>query len=584
MVVSPPSQGLQPLRGNVAGRVGGLFHSRAFPLLVLFAALVGCERELPMRRPTNQVASSKFVEATPTTKLDGGSGSQLTEQEDSTPRCSTLATDIASYVGCLLSKGDHRQSRGAMRCRCRSVAVASQTSKLTRYKQCLVWNGAEELTEIQARALAAWSSGVRKSGGCLHLPTVTRMSPPVARALSSSKSGGLVLPSLQRLDTAAARALVLRSNLQVELDGLREFDAASARALVANSNSGPIPGYSLSLNGLNRVSEETARGLGSAQFAFLSLDGLEELDAGAARALSAVGGGYLQASRLKQLSTRTLWELCPWGRIILPGIKQLDTGNMSSSVPKSCGILELDGLEDLNVSGAKALATWPGPYINLKGVKQITAPALAALARFRGSVRLRVTRIDVDAARVLVSSPRTRELFGGFDMSHLIHLDAPTARVLATGPGSSLDLGGLRRIDPATARALAAWQGPHLRIGADELGMAVIRELASWQGSVLQLDATKLGQPELQILARWGGSGLLLARLRKLGGPGARALAAWKGKELHLPALTQLQLEEARALASWRGEKLHLRGLESPKPSVARALVAANAKVVLGSD
>ena len=174
----------------------------------------------------------------------------------------------------------------------------------------------------------------------------------------------LYLNGLTSLSDVAAAALGKLDccgcpNFYLYLDGVKAISDAGLRSLAKFEGS-------LSLGGLNQLSDEGARALVSHKGGRLWLNGLTSLTESAAKILSAYykgknSGEFLSFGALAEASDETLKELV-----------------------KYKGRLGLSGLKKISDSAAKILAGHRGSFLDLSGLKTLSGAAAKALAGYKG--------------------------------------------------------------------------------------------------------------------------------------------------------------------------------------------------------
>lgn len=126
--------------------------------------------------------------------------------------------------------------------------------------------------------------------------------------------------------------------------------------------------------------------------------------------------------------------------IFLPKLSTLDAAS-AALLARFKGSLFLDGLRELDVPTATALATWRGNaeqcFLSLDGVRSASNDVLAALATCRG---------------------------WGLSLDGLTTLSPAAAARLAPLQVAFLDLDGLSDLEPATASAMANWRAKFLSL------------------------------------------------------------------------------------------------------------------------
>ena len=252
------------------------------------------------------------------------------------------------------------------------------------------------------------------------------------------------LNNLRNMDVELARALSVFPGKDLYLNGLTKIDPESASHLVQfyrRANDSHM-GWeaSLHLDGVTAIDLETASILSSFEGRELRLNGLKELDTTIARELGQFKGGFLYLNGLQKLEPEAALEL---GKF------------------KGCALF-LDGLRVISPAVAKGLAKFDYGHdydnIGCAYVPEDYQAPFGPAPIIRGSVQGVKTslslnglrRIDVSVARALAS-------FGGATLylDGIISLEVKQARALASFRGEELHLNGVSEIDEQSAGALA---------------------------------------------------------------------------------------------------------------------------------
>ena len=171
------------------------------------------------------------------------------------------------------------------------------------------------------------------------------------------------------------------------------------------------PNMFLILDGIKTISDKGLKSL--AKFAgSISLNGLEALSDAGAEALASHQGGRLRLNGLKSLTETAAKALAGYYKgkysgafLSLGGLVEASDGVLKELV-KYKGNLGLAGLKKLSDSGAKILAEHRGSHLYLDGLKTLSDAAAKALAGYNGINPLDKTRgkisLGKEAAKVLL--------------------------------------------------------------------------------------------------------------------------------------------------------------------------------------
>jgi serine/threonine protein kinase len=343
------------------------------------------------------------------------------------------------------------------------VSLDAQTATvLAAAPRDVLWlNGLTTLDEGVAGILATFR------GSTLCLDAVRALTNEVADALSAFK-GTLTLRGLTSLNTYVAHTLsqAKTSRNVLAFHSLATLTPETALALAH------FTGRSLSLNGLQTITEEIARRLSQYKHS-LYLDGLTSMDIGIARAFSDFTG-CLSLGGLADLDFVTAKSLAASraSGLYLGGITSLSTA-AAEALAELNGTLSVDGLTMLNIDSAKALSGMRGNALCLDGLPMLTRAVAKELGR----------------------GEFTLSLNGLYELSDIV------AQTLANSRVSGLDLDGLPMLSQDTARALAEFKGSLSLRGLHSLGDDIVTILAGFKGSCLVLGETAvLASKKLAIL------------------------------------------------------------------------------------
>jgi hypothetical protein len=269
---------------------------------------------------------------------------------------------------------------------------------------------------------------------------------------------------------------------------------------------------SLELTGYNQIELNAAVALSNwTTGSEIILDGLTDIDDEILATLvtwTPVSGllkppSVLSLNGLEKLSTEQATMLAQWNgsQILLDGVTTLDAKTLrqlNNWVPESClrifridcGLLSLNGLQELDFWQSSALANWEnGDTLELNGIHTINFWNSYALNNWVGQQ---------------------------FYLNGVQDLSFVTARNLAKWSGYALHLDGIEKLTPATAGALSKWPPMSLfwrlilRIfpfkfinselhlnGLKTLDVTTAKRLFSYKGDVLYLNGVQYLSPEV---------------------------------------------------------------------------------------
>ena len=172
------------------------------------------------------------------------------------------------------------------------------------------------------------------------------------------------------------------------LSGLTSLSDVAATAF-GKFDSCAQPNMFLILDGIKTISDKGLKSL--AKFAgSISLNGLEALSDAGAEALASHQGGRLRLNGLKSLTETAAKALAGYYKgkysgefLSLGGLADANDGVLKELV-KYKGYLGLAGLKIISDSGAKILAEHRGPHLYLDGLKTLSEAAAKALAGYKG--------------------------------------------------------------------------------------------------------------------------------------------------------------------------------------------------------
>jgi hypothetical protein len=340
------------------------------------------------------------------------------------------------------------------------------------------------VTSLSPEAAAAVVEGFQGNDLTLNL---TSLSADTARELAKGRYNSLFLDRLTELSDEAAAALGECSLTNLWLRRLTELSPGAAKGLAALK--GRTLGPTLRLDSLRSLSPEAAEALAASNITYLELIGLTTLSAGTAEALagSKAFGGAL--SSLTTLSADAAAALGRFGgnksggdRLNLFGLTTLEA-EAARRLAAFRGNLELDGLTEIDAETAAALATYAGPKLTLRGLKNLSADAAEQLAKAKA--------------------------WDG-------------------------QLSSLKELSESAAAALAGFEGKGLTMPGVQLSDRAVQALASFAGSSLYLAVPRLSDESVRALAAFKGDSLSLARLDEPPAELARLLPEFSCKTLSL--------------------------------------------------
>jgi len=297
-----------------------------------------------------------------------------------------------------------------------STAMAEE---LAWYTAPLRLDGLAEISDPAAQALAKHREPDHENDEdyALYLNGLTALSERAASSLGPHQ-GYLCLDGLAVLSPECARLLVKGRVYSLSLNGLSRISPEMAVALVDRSWFNKMSGerwhfelgkelgmrppdkasYSdmvrhlrpgrLHLDGVVDLSEESAMALGSSLWLGIYLNGLKAITDAA-------------ASKLAQLH----------GPVELNGLADLEPG-VASALARLRGNLYLGGLSDISIETAEALSRHDG-YLSLDGIGEITEELAIALSKHSGSLSFRSLQRISDEAAYAISISASILLFEG---------------------------------------------------------------------------------------------------------------------------------------------------------------------------
>ncbi len=227
------------------------------------------------------------------------------------------------------------------------------------------------------------------------------------------------------------------------------------------------------------------------------------------------------------LTDQVLDELSPYSLLEYTDV----TSEAAAILAEQVVDLHLNGLSNISVDAARALARHRGLILSLHGLTDIDVEVAAALGEYRGHLIL-------DGLQVL--TPQLAEAFarheGGLSLNGITHLDA-NAAVHLSHQTFVLSLDGLTSLTPEVATHLIDKQEEYANAHADNVQQAVSAILGD---HTLSLSGLTNLTPELAcVLAQHNGM-LILNGLTSLTLEAARELKHYSGPLLALDGVEQL--------------------------------------------
>lgn len=238
---------------------------------------------------------------------------------------------------------------------------------------------------------------------------------------------------------------------------------------------------------LPAISASEARALVARASHIVDLRSLQALDPEVARQFVDFQGVVVLSS-LPSMSIDTARELTHW--------------SARASV-------QLDGLRSLSTELAAQLASFPGLYLSLNGLKQLTPESASALAKY-GSKATVGSALHLNGLEILPEA--VAERLGkccarGLNLNGVVSLNAPTAERLSQYKGRVLCLGGMDRASDDTLSFLSRFSGDMLDLGGlKEISPRAAASLAQFGGEVLCLSSLVGPSEEVRaLLSRFDG-------------------------------------------------------------------------------
>lgn len=387
----------------------------------------------------------------------------------------------------------------------------------------------DDVTELSPESAAALAG----FPGTVSLDGLTELSPELARALGDLRKRSL--KGVTSLSPEAAAAVVdgfQGNDLTLNLTSL---PADTAKELAKGRYN------SLFLDRLTELSDEAAAALGACTLTNLWLRGLTDLSPGAAKGLAALKGRTLgptlRLDSLRSLSPEAAQALAASNitSLELIGLTTLSAGTAETLAESKAFGGDLRSLTTLSADAAAALGRFGGnksggDKLNLFGLTTLDAKAARGLAAFRGNLELDgLTEIDAETAAALATYAGPKLTLRG-----LKNLSAAAAEQLAKAKAWDGQLSSMKEISDSAAAALAGFEGKGLTIPGGQLSDRAVQTLAGFAGSSLYLAVPQLSDESVRALAAFKGDSLTLAGLDEPPAELARRLPEFSCKTLSL--------------------------------------------------
>ncbi len=331
------------------------------------------------------------------------------------------------------------------------------------------------------------------SEGKRPLDGLTTLSVGLASALAGWNGKALYLNGLTSLHADVARTLAKWKGIMLHLDGLTSLSVGAAEALAGwtGDNLSILSFHALKESSIQELqahpellrSAAERGGIGMARF----LLGTAEVDPNASDEggwtpllLASKSGQWIVVKLLIEANADInvgtkkdgntplhLAAMAGNAEIIELLLKKgADVAGANSEGKRPLDCMDdtcLNGLTELSIELARALAEWKGEALYLSGLTSLPVDVANALAGWKGA-RLHLNglpSLSVKAAGALARAKVSRCLL----LNGLNSLDAGVAEALAGFKGEVLYLNGLTSLPVEDANALAGWKGEALRFG-----------------------------------------------------------------------------------------------------------------------
>jgi hypothetical protein len=434
----------------------------------------------------------------------------------------------------------------SLKCLCPAAAQL-----LGRANHGIILRGLPALTVAAAQGLVQHKWG-------LHLTGLTSISRDVGDVLSQHNGTLVFGTALKQLNSPKlATRLAEQNKWNISLDGLVSLSPEMARALACHRDDGTDSTPHLSLNGLRRLSAETATELAEG-FKSLSLQGLSTgellLESGAEDAL-VLWSTYAQMQLLVDDGPDLSGFL---SRNYSPALHQWGVESLNRVVDeegkRKWHYLDLDGLTSLNTQQVEAISEFDGDWVYLRGVRDIPpeiAKKLAAISNTDRRVFINPRRLtDPVVAGLYLDAMRTERevvLEGGDSAIEEVSLDAAAELVQLN---ADFVFSGLPTLTADLAAILADIAGDLHLEGLQQISVDVASALANHRGKLFLDGLTAISTDAAKALASHSGKGLSLTGLKTLSNEAAVALSLY-GHRINFDDGIRLSHEAKAALGRW---------------------------------
>ncbi|MEE2960662.1 MAG: hypothetical protein VYA34_07960 [Myxococcota bacterium] len=287
--------------------------------------------------------------------------------------------------------------------------------------------------------------------------------------------------------------------------------------------------------------------------------------------------------------------------------------------PERCLFVRRMG--SLSTSEAELVATFPGKFISLDNVEEVSPAAIVELAKWRGNSLSIVNMVELDQLTAAnLSKWKGKELYldglrvlpekvikaltknstlTTLSFNRVETIKGNTAYALAAWKGQRLYLNGLKSIRGRPASVIATWKGQHLALnGLTKITALTARHLKRFSGRIIELNNVqidtldtlelivltqstkvlnlsrlpKLPQKSARKLLKWDGKSLILSKLTTLSSKAAASIAQIKTKNIDLSGVKKISPQALKQLSKWKGITINLSGLKNLSKQQARAL------------
>ena len=328
-------------------------------------------------------------------------------------------------------------------------------------------------------------------------------------------------------------------------------------------------GRHLVLNGAQELTPEAASHLSSFEGESIFLNDLHYLDQETAAQLSTFTGlTHLEhcVTLIKELHLNGITALDPEvaSALTKPVVEMRYGGKIILTTHGH--ILSLDALSDPTKEVLEAFTPFKGEGLYLNGIKELNVAQAEAIAGILvQEIRLNgLTDLNEETARALAKMQAKK-----LELSGLQHFELKTAEAFLQENQLQLSLTGLKSIETKVLELLAG----HSTVFQIDILFPSTESLRLLKNHSLRFNRlNKLSLTTAHILVESGQEHLYLNGVRRLKVNEALILSTFQGDTIHLNGLNKLKVDAAESLASFQGEELHLNGLTSLDPSVAAGL------------